>query len=328
VARFSSVTNQPVDWLFDGNKGEVVTMTLKIGIAGWFVLPPRPEIAGALDELIYSSTSLALENAGMTISEIDGVGMASSDLNDGRAISTMTLTGSTGSFHKGEMRVCNDGLAAVWMGAAEVGSGAADTFMVCAWNKLSDVVSPALIPALAMEPTMHRALGYNPEAILSLRKSYEAGVPVMTTGEPALESHDTAAAVIITRADHPSAKDYELTGFGSSTGPYLRPEEPVLASTQRAVTAALKSAGAGVSDIVRVYVGGLHRIDSADLSLALGIPVDFFIRERPQMANLGYAAGLVALIGALNSAIEGPTLVISAAGLGMESSNAVVLEKK
>jgi hypothetical protein len=303
-------------------------MTLRIGIAGWSVLPPRPEIPGALDELIYSSTSGALENAGLTIGEVDGVSMASSDLNDGRAISTMTLTGSTGSFHKSEMRVCNDGLAAVWMGAAEVGSGAADTLMVCAWNKLSDVVDPAAIPALAMEPTLHRALGYHPDAVLSLRQSYETGTPVVTTGAPKLEPHDTAAAIIITHADHPSVGRYTLTGFGASTGPYLRPGDPVLAPTQRAVAATLKSAGVALEDIVRVHVGGLHRILSTDLASALGLPVEAFVRESKQAADLGYAAGLVALVNALESAVEGLILVISAAGLGLESANAVLLEKK
>ena len=303
-------------------------MTLKIGIAGWSLQPPRKEILGALDELIYSSTSGALRNASMTIGEIDGVSMSSSDLNDGRAISTMTLTGSTGSFHKGEMRVCNDGLAALWMGAAEVGSGAADSLMVCAWNKLSDVVDPAAIPALAMEPTMHRALGYNPDAVVSLRESYATGVLVLTTGAPKLEPHDTAAAVIITNGTHPRAGAYVLTGFGASNGPYLRPGEPVLAPTQRAVAAALKSAGISVSDIVRVHVGGLQRIDSAVLAATLGIPATAFVRENRQAADLGYAAGLVALTNALNSGIDGPTLVVSAAGLGLESANAVVLEKK
>jgi hypothetical protein len=303
-------------------------MAFKIGIAGWSLLPPRPEIAGALDELIYLSTSTALKNAGLTIHQIDGVSMASSDLNDGRAISTMTLTGSTGSFHKSEMRVCNDGLAAAWMGAAEVGSGAAETLMVCAWNKLSDVVDPAAISALAMEPTMHRALGYHPDAVLSLRRSWEIKSPVITPGTPRLIPHDTAATMVIARADHPCTGEYVITGFGSSTGPYLRPGEPVLAPTQRAAAAALKSAGLKASSVVRVHVGGLHRIDSADLSVALGMPLEAFVRQRPQSADLGYAAGLVALTNALNAVVEGPTLVISAAGLGMENAHALILEKK
>ena len=302
-------------------------MALAVGIAGWSLLPPQPEIAGALDELIYASTSAALHHSGMTINQIDGVCMASSDLNDGRAISTMTLTGSSGSFHKSEMRVCNDGLAAIWMGAAEIGAGAAQALMICAWNKFSDVVDPQAIRPLALEPTMHRALGYHPDAVLSLRQSQETGVPVFTTAATAVKPCDTAAALILTSADHPLAGTNALTGFGSSTGPYLRPGEPVLAPLQRAVDAALKSAGATGEAITAVYVGGYTPIASTELAAALDLPVAKIVRQNPQPAELGYAAGLVALANALNDRVEGLTLIVSGAGLGLEYANAVVLEK-
>ena len=303
-------------------------MTLAIGIAGWSLLAPQPEIAGALDELIYASTSGALKHAGMTIDQIDGVSMASSDLNDGRAISTMTLTGSSGSFHKSEMRVCNDGLAAVWMGAAEIGAGAAKSLMICAWNKFSDVVNPEAIRPLALEPTMHRALGYHPDAVLGLRKSQEAGVPTITGAATPPQPCDTAAALVLTDAGNPLAGAYALTGFGSSTGPYLRPGEPVLAPLQRAAVAAVKSAGISVESIDAVYVGGFLPINDGELAAALGLPVGKIVRQNPPSADLGYAAGLVALANALNDGVEGATLIVSGAGLGLESVNAVVLEKK
>ncbi len=303
-------------------------MTLAVGIAGWSLLPPQPEIAGALDELIYASTSAALKHATMTIDQIDGVSMASSDLNDGRAISTMTLTGSTGSFHKSEMRVCNDGLAAVWMGAAEIGSGAAHSLMICAWNKLSDVVNPEAIRPLALEPTMHRALNYHPDAVLNLRKSQEAGKPIITAFVTPTQPRDTAAAVILTDTDNPLAGPYTLIGFGCSTGPYLRPGEPVLAPLQRATAAALKSAGTTREKLAAVYVGGFAPIENADLAAALDLPMDKIIRQNPRSADLGYAAGLVAMTNALNDRVEGVVLIVSGAGLGLESVNAVVLEKK
>ena len=302
-------------------------MTLRIGIAGWSVLPPRPEIPGALDELIYAASAGALKDAELDIAELDGVCMSSSDLNDGRAISTMTLTGSTGSFHKREMRVCNDGLAAVWMGVAEIGSGAAATLMVCAWNKLSDVVDPSAIPALAMEPTMHRALGYNPAAVLSLRQSFETGRPVFTHASPSLVPHDTAAAVIITAEGHKHAGDLVLTGFGASTGPYLRPGEPVLAPLQRAVSAALAKAGRSAKDVARLQVGGMLRIESAEIAAALGVPVAAIVRQDPLASDLGYATGLVALVTALEDPADGPMLVVSASGLGLESANAILVER-
>src|SRR5712671_8216374 len=99
---------------------------MHVNIAGSSTLVPRPDIPMALDEMIYTATSHALADAGLSIDDISGSFMAASDLYDGRAISTMTLTGSTGSFHKNEMRVCNDSLAALMLAAAEIAAGAAE----------------------------------------------------------------------------------------------------------------------------------------------------------------------------------------------------------
>lgn len=303
-------------------------MGLRIGIAGWALLPPEPEIAGSLDELIYRSTSNALNDAGMTIVEVDGVSMASSDLNDGRAISTMTLTGSTGSFHKSEMRVCNDGLAAIIVAAAEIGSGAAGSQIVCAWNKFSDVVDPTAIAPLALEPTMHRALHYHPGAVLAMRRSASESRPVVTQAGNDLVPMDTASALVVTRAGHPKAGEQELIGFGASTGPYLRPGEPVVAPTGRAITAALKSAGIAADNLEGVVIGGLHGVPNEEIAEAGGIASALFAPRDHVDSDLGYATGLVALIQALQADRTGHVMVVSGSGLGMESAYAVILERK
>lgn len=303
-------------------------MGLQIGIAGWSSLPPAPEITGSLDELIYRATSSALDHAEMGIDEIDGVSMASSDLNDGRAISTMTLTGSTGSFRKSELRVCNDGLAAIIVAAAEIGSGSAGSQIVCAWNKFSDVIDPAAIVPLALEPTMHRALHYHPGAILALRRSASEGRPVIMDGSPAKTPMDTAGAIVVTRSDHPKSGDLSLTGFGASTGPYLRPGEAVTAPVARAIAAAIKSANLEVKQVSRVVVGGLAGVDSKEIAEAAGIEPAVFAMRNRDAADLGYATGLIALVDALESGGSGPTLIVSGSGLGMESAYAVILERK
>lgn len=303
-------------------------MGLRIGIAGWALLPPEPEIVGSLDELIYRSTSNALNDAGMTIAEIDGVSMASSDLNDGRAISTMTLTGSTGSFRKSELRVCNDGLAAIIVAAAEIGSGAAGSQIVCAWNKFSDVVDPAAIAPLALEPTMHGALHYHPGAVLAMRRSAAEGRPVVTQAAEDFVPMDTACALVVTSAGHPKTGGQDLVGFGASTGPYLRPGEPVAAPTGRAIAAALKSAGITAGDLTMVVIGGLRGVSNEEIAKAGGIATALFAPRSDVDGDLGYATGLVALIQALQANSPGHVLVVSGSGLGMESAYAVVLERK
>jgi hypothetical protein len=296
----------------------------RVGIAGSRVLGPAVELPGALDALIYNATSAALEDAGMSIADVDGACMAASDLIDGRAISTMTLTGSTGSFRKTEMRVCNDSLAAVLVGAAEVASGAADALIVCSWSKLSDADADAVLP-LAMEPVFHRSLGFHPAAVLDLRRSAESGVATVTEGRK-LESRDVAVATILVAGESPRARAHVI-GFGASTGPYLRPGEPVLDPVRAAAAAALGRAGVGVKELVAVHIAGLARVDDDSLAAALGVDRGALVRPEEPWADLGYAAGLTAMCRAQETKAAGPVLVVSAGGLGYENAFAVVVEQ-
>ncbi|MFC4945786.1 hypothetical protein [Pseudonocardia sp. GCM10023141] len=291
------------------------------------MLRPEPEIHGSLDELIYSVTSGALADAGLGIGDVSGVCMASSDLNDGRAISTMTLTGSTGSFGRTEMRVCNDGLAAVWLGAAEIGAGEADVLIVCAWNKFSDVVDPAAIPALAMEPAMHRGLGYHPDAVLALRRSQETGTVTLT--EPSrIEPHDAAAAIVLVSPARTGSARVCVVGTGASTGPYLRPGEPVMAPARAAAAAACRVAGTESSALAAVVVAGMHTIDDDELCAAFGVTLERLVRAPRRWADTGYATGLLGVDAALDESEPGLRLVVSAGGIGMENAHAVVLETR
>ncbi|MCU1494575.1 MAG: hypothetical protein JWO62_2339 [Acidimicrobiaceae bacterium] len=296
----------------------------RVGIAGSRVLGPAVELPGALDALIYNATSAALDDAGMSITDVDGACMAASDLLDGRAISTMTLTGSTGSFRKTEMRVCNDSLAAVLVGAAEVASGAADALIVCSWSKLSDADSNAVLP-LAMEPVFHRALGFHPAAVLDLRRSAESGAATVTADQ-SLESRDVAVATILVAGDSPRARAHVI-GFGASTGPYLRPGEPVLDPVRAAATAACDMAGVSVNDLSAVHVAGLARVDDDALADSLGVATGMLVRPAEPWADLGYAAGLTAMCRAHEAQTTGPVLVVSAGGLGYENAFAVVMEQ-
>lgn len=298
---------------------------MRIGIAGWYSVSPAREVPVSLDELIYSVTSSALDKSGMTIDDIGAVSMAASDLNDGRAISTMTLTGSTGSYHKTEMRVCNESLAALWLGAAEIVTDTAPAIMICAWNKASDSADPVAIDALAMEPVATRPLNFHPDAILALRQSAERGVPTLTR-ERARIPMDTASALVIVAADDPRASGIVMTGHGSAQGPYLRPGDPVLRPLQLAAQAAMRTSGKSAAEFSTVSVAGLSRIDDDEIASALGVSTDVITRQQPDGVDLGYAGGLTAVTAALESGLSGPTLFVSAGGLGAENAHAIVLE--
>lgn len=295
---------------------------MRVAIAGQAALGPAPEVPLSLDELIYRVVAGALEDSGLEVGDIDGVCMSASDLNDGRAISTMTLTGSTGSLGKSEMRVCNDGLAALMMGAAEVGSGAAERLIVCGWSKLSDA-DPSAISPLRMEPVFHRDLNFHPGAIVAMRESADSGRPqVLAPSES--EPVDVAIAMVIGDTGLEDAP--VLTGFGASMSSYLRPGAPLLQPLATAAHQALEKAGRELEELSSVVVAGLPSIEDERLEEALGVPAQKLRRPRGDGADLGYAAGLAGVHLLLEEAEPGISLVVSAAGIGLENTFAATLE--
>jgi hypothetical protein len=297
---------------------------MHVNIAGSSTLGPRPDIPMALDEMIYTATSHALADAGLSIDDISGSFMAASDLYDGRAISTMTLTGSTGSFHKNEMRVCNDSLAALMLAAAEIAAGAAEAVIVCTWSKLSDAHRDSILP-LALEPVYTRGLKFHPGAVLSLRTSSETGQ--LTIVEPTrIEPSDVAAALIVTASVSAYCVRGSLIGLGAATGRYLHPGGLVLAPVSQAASSALRAAGRSAAEVNRFHIAGLHQISDAEIAGAVGVPENRAVRPEWRWADQGYAAGLQAVHDALVSEDPGLALVVSGGGLGLEAAYAAVVE--
>jgi len=301
-----------------------MTAPIRIAISGRAVLGPSDELPMALDELIFAVVADALGDAQLSIGDIDGVCMSASDLNDGRAISTMTLTGSTGSLGKSEMRVCNDSLAAAWLGSAEIASGAADALIVCSWSKLSDATPDAIKP-LALEPAFHRGLGFHPGAIVALRESHDGGVTTVMP-PPRTKPVDAAVAMILTRVEPERPPDVSLIGFGSAMGPYLRPGEPLLGSLSAAADRACAQAAVGRDELRKVVVAGLQEVADERLCQALAVPEDRLERLAPRWADLGYAAGLLGVSRVLDVSDPGVSLVVSAGGIGLENAYGAVVQ--
>jgi hypothetical protein len=303
-----------------------VASTHRAHVSGRAVLPAQREIPLALDEMIYTVTSGALKDAGLDVRALDGVCMAASDLNDGRAISTMTLTGSTGSFGIPEMRLCNDSLSAILLGVAELGCGSAEVMMVCSWSKLSDV-TPESIRPLAIEPVFHRGLGFHPDAVLGLAMSHEAGVGTLTTGRP-LTPQDAAVAFVMTAAPHESTDRpaVSVLGVGGSMGDYLRPRGAVLTPLREAALDAMKGLPVTADDLVSVVVAGFHHVEDAAIAEAVGVDSDRIVRQPDRWGDLGYAAGMLGVSQLADRGETGVSLVVSAGGLMVENAFATVVE--
>ncbi len=128
----------------------------------------RPRDERALQEVIFEATSAALDDAGISIAEVDSVVTAASDELDGRPITSMLTCYAAGAHLKDEMRLTDEGLFAAVMAYLRVASGDFACSLAVSWSKTSEVPW-ALIGGLAAEPFYSRPLGLNHEVALALR---------------------------------------------------------------------------------------------------------------------------------------------------------------
>ena len=109
-------------------------------------------------DLVFEATTKALEDAGMTIREIDNVVTVSNDFWDGRTISSMAVMDACGAYEKNVSTVEGDGTFGVLYGMLRILSGSFGTTLVAAHCKGSESV-PSLITNGMFDPIYQRALG-------------------------------------------------------------------------------------------------------------------------------------------------------------------------
>ncbi len=114
----------------------------------------------SLSDMIFETTSLALEDAGIRQQDIDGVVLAESDQVDGRIIAAMNAALPAHCFGKDEIRVEEDGASAVALAYMRCLSGFFKTMVVVGWGMCSQT-DLAAITKLNFDPFFHRPLGLN-----------------------------------------------------------------------------------------------------------------------------------------------------------------------
>ncbi|MFB0563587.1 MAG: thiolase family protein [Candidatus Lokiarchaeia archaeon] len=108
-------------------------------------------------EMVFESTQLALDDAGLDRGEIDSVVEAAYDLLDGRTISNMYLCTAAGGYLKDESRVAEDGTFALAYAYMRIASGHFDTAIVASHGNRE---GPAeLISNYIFDPFFYRPLG-------------------------------------------------------------------------------------------------------------------------------------------------------------------------
>ena len=114
----------------------------------------------SLNDMIFETTSMALKDAGITQQDIETVVMAEYDQVDGRIIGAMSAALPAHCYDKDEIRVEDDGAAALALAYMRCLSGYFDTAVVVGWGMCSQC-NLDVITKLNFDPFFHRPLGLN-----------------------------------------------------------------------------------------------------------------------------------------------------------------------
>ena len=122
----------------------------------------KNKIRDGFADMAWEAVNLALDDAGMTIDDIDNVVTTSNDFWDGRTISCMAVSDASGARDKNVSCVEGDGTFGAFYGLTRVLSGAYGTTLVTAHSKGSESIS-SLITNAAFEEQYCRN---RPDAVL------------------------------------------------------------------------------------------------------------------------------------------------------------------
>lgn len=118
----------------------------------------RSKPADTFADLVYEATTKALEDAGLSIEDIDNVVTVSNDFLDGRTISSMAITDAAGAANKNISTVEGDGTFGAFYGLMRILSGSYGTTLIVAHSKGSEG-SASLIANSMFDPIYYRILG-------------------------------------------------------------------------------------------------------------------------------------------------------------------------
>lgn len=116
------------------------------------------KVAENFADMAWEAVNKALDDAGLCIDDIDNVLTTSNDFWDGRTISCMAVSDSSGASDKNVSCVEGDGTFGAFYGLTRILSGSYGTTLVTAHSKGSESIS-SLITNAAFDPIYERALG-------------------------------------------------------------------------------------------------------------------------------------------------------------------------
>jgi acetyl-CoA acetyltransferase len=263
----------------------------------------------ALPELIFSCVSAALADAGCVLRDVDAVTIACEDLIDGRSLSSMITGPAAGAYLRDEIRLSEDGLAALSLAAAQLESGTFERVLVAAWGRPAES-DPDRASAAGFDPFTTQPFGLTDLTVSALRASAylrrygtQAGrdravrarqeradrnpranrVPVRTVPAPyplrpaeLRTETDAVAAVVLRRMPADEARTrglVRITGTGHGTESYHLGDRLLsgLPSARTAAEHALAQAGHDLGDVDVAEIAGRTIWDEVQLLESVGL---------------------------------------------------------
>ncbi len=201
-----------------------------------------PQPGTAIAELVYHAVQAALNDAGLTMREVDARVTASVDLWDGLTASNVAITEVVGAVMQPEARVAGDGLLAACHAVTSICAGAYRTVLVVAHCKAT-MSAPRALSNWTFDPIYQQPLGLDDFSAAALQAS--------VLGSLAPPSHaplaDGAAAIILSTAAAPLT----IRGMGWALDEHYLGDRDLTDSIALRAAAQRAFALAGIADAKR-----------------------------------------------------------------------------
>jgi acetyl-CoA acetyltransferase len=159
----------------------------------------------SLETLIFRSARAALDEAGLTRADLDGVVHAASDQTDGRAISSMLTSGPAGAYLNDEINVASSPGHALALGYMQILSGTHRRLLVSSWGKGSETAGTVQsAERLSADPFFERDGGTSSLAAAAMQaERHRAGDPERQRAAAfvAARNHGDRSAQEVTASD-------------------------------------------------------------------------------------------------------------------------------
>jgi acetyl-CoA C-acetyltransferase len=169
-------------------------MVEKVGVIGVAQTKYQRNNPSSHDELVFEVTNRALEDAGITIDDIDNTVTCTNDFFDGRTISCMTITDASGSSKVPTTNVEGDGTYGALMGLMRILAGHFNKTLIVAQSKGSLGISGIITNAM-FDPIYERTLGLdavNSAALQSRRYMSKYGITEEQCAKVSVKNHKNA----------------------------------------------------------------------------------------------------------------------------------------